>query len=101
MFTKEERQPTYLEMIMAETEQERRTALARLEPLQKEDFKGLFREMVGWPGIIRLFDPPLHEFLPPLHQLVEEIQRIELTGKESDWLAKKGDRAGHPAQGAG
>ena len=101
MFTKEERQPTYLEMIMAETEQERRTALARLEPLQKEDFKGLFREMVGWPVIIRLFDPPLHEFLPPLHQLVEEITRIELTGKESDWLAKERDRLGIPAKDPG
>jgi len=101
MFTKEERQPTYLEMIMAETEQERRTALARLEPLQKEDFKGLFREMVGWPVIIRLFDPPLHEFLPPLHQLVEEITRIELTGKESDWLAKERDRLAIPAKDPG
>ena len=101
MFTKEERQPTYLEMIMAETEQERRTALARLEPLQKEDFKGLFREMVGRPVIIRLFDPPLHEFLPPLHQLVEEITRIELTGKESDWLAKERDRLAIPAKDPG
>ena len=101
MFTKEERQSTYLEMIMAETEQERRKALARLEPLQTEDFKGLFREMVGRPVIIRLFDPPLHEFLPPLHQLVEEITRIELTGKESDWLAKERDRLAIPAKDPG
>ncbi len=101
MFTKEERQSTYLEMIMAETEAARRQALARLEPLQKEDFKGLFREMVGRPVIIRLFDPPLHEFLPPLHQLAEEITRIELGGEESAWLAKERDRLGIPAQDPG
>ena len=51
--------------------------------------------------IIRLFDPPLHEFLPPLHQLVEEITRIELTGKESDWLAKERDRLAIPAKDPG
>jgi len=101
MFTKEERQAIYLEMIMAETEEARRQALARLEPLQKEDFKGLFREMVGRPVIIRLFDPPLHEFLPPLHQLAEEITRLELGGEESPWLAKERDRLGIPARDPG
>ncbi len=98
MFTKEDRQAIYLEMIMAETEAARRQALARLEPLQKEDFKGLFREMVGRPVIIRLFDPPLHEFLPPLHQLAEEITRLELGGEESAWLAKERDRLGIPSR---
>ncbi len=101
MFTKEERQPIFLEMIMAETEEARRQALAQLEPLQKEDFKGLFREMVGRPVIIRLFDPPLHEFLPPLHELAEEILRIELTSQESDWLAKERDRLAIPAKDPG
>jgi len=101
MFTKEERQAIYLEMIMAETEEARRQALARLEPLQKEDFKGLFREMVGRPVIIRLFDPPLHEFLPPLHQLAEEITRLELGKEESPWLAKERDRLGIPARDPG
>jgi pyruvate,orthophosphate dikinase len=98
MFTKEDRQAIYLRMIMAENEQDRRAALAELEPLQKEDFKGLFREMVRRPVIIRLFDPPLHEFLPPLHTLAEEITRIELTGRESDWLAKERDRLNIPAR---
>ncbi|MDQ7849775.1 MAG: pyruvate, phosphate dikinase, partial [Armatimonadota bacterium] len=97
MFTKEDRQAIYLEMIMAETEEARRRALARLEPLQKEDFKGLFREMAGLPVIIRLFDPPLHEFLPPLHQLTEEITRLELGGEESSWLTKERHRLGIPA----
>ncbi len=98
MFTKEERQPIYLRLIMAGTEQERRAACAELEPLQKEDFKGLFREMVGWPVIIRLFDPPLHEFLPPLHLLAEEIARLEVTGRESEWVTKERDRLGIPAE---
>ncbi len=101
MFTKEERQAIYLRLIMAETEQERRAACADLEPLQKEDFKGLFREMVGRPVIIRLFDPPLHEFLPPLHLLSEEIARLEITGKESEWVAKERDRLGIPARDPG
>ena len=96
MFTKEERQPTYLRLIMAASEGERRAACAELEPLQTEDFKGLFREMVGRPVIIRLFDPPLHEFLPPLHRLAEEITRLELSGQESEWVAKERDRLAIP-----
>jgi pyruvate,orthophosphate dikinase len=52
------------EMIMASTVGERRQALAKIEPLQREDFKQIFRVMVGKPVTIRLLDPPLHEFLP-------------------------------------
>ncbi len=52
------------EMILADTEQFRRKALAKLLPMQKEDFIGIFREMKGFPVTIRLLDPPLHEFLP-------------------------------------
>jgi pyruvate,orthophosphate dikinase len=96
MFTKEDRQAIYLQMIMASTEADRRAALALLQPLQQQDFVGLFREMAGQPVIIRLFDPPLHEFLPPLEKLVEEITRIELTGKESAWVVDQRDRLSVP-----
>lgn len=101
MFTKAERQSIYLRLIMARTSEERQAALDQLLPLQKEDFKGLFREMAGRPVIIRLFDPPLHEFLPPLEQLVEEIIRIELTGQESAWLRDQRARLGVPATDPG
>ena len=52
------------EMILAENEAERRAALAKLLPLQREDFAGIFRAMDGRPVTIRTLDPPLHEFLP-------------------------------------
>ncbi|TBR25164.1 pyruvate, phosphate dikinase [bacterium] len=64
MFFGEKRLPKMLAMIVAETPQERERALGALFPLQKEDFKGLLREMAGLPVTIRFFDPPLHEFLP-------------------------------------
>ena len=51
-------------MILADDEAGRRKALAKLLPMQRGDFEGLFREMDGLPVTIRLLDPPLHEFLP-------------------------------------
>ncbi len=73
MFFAPERLPIVVEMIMAETEEERRKALDKLLPFQKEDFKGLFKEMKGYPVIIRTLDPPLHEFLPKREDLMVEI----------------------------
>ncbi len=61
------------EMILAENEQGRRTALAKLEPFQKEDFVALFRIMEGLPVTIRLLDPPLHEFLPNTEADMQEV----------------------------
>src|SRR5207302_3185666 len=52
------------EMILAESSAERRTALAKLLPLQRDDFESIFRVMDGRPVTIRTLDPPLHEFLP-------------------------------------
>jgi pyruvate,orthophosphate dikinase len=52
------------EMILSETEEDRRAALAHLEPMQRQDFIELFKIMAGLPVTIRLLDPPLHEFLP-------------------------------------
>ena len=64
MFMAADRQPKMRAMIMAETDQDRRAALAELLPLQQADFEGLFEAMEGLPVTIRLLDPPLHEFLP-------------------------------------
>lgn len=64
MFFEEDRIDHMREMIIAESTAKREEALAKLEPLQQDDFEGLFREMRGYPVTIRLLDPPLHEFLP-------------------------------------
>jgi pyruvate, orthophosphate dikinase len=63
------------EMIVAETEAERRAALAKLLPLQREDFAGIFRAMGPRPVTIRTIDPPLHEFLPQDEAGIEELAR--------------------------
>jgi len=60
-------------MIMAEDTERRRAALAELLPLQREDFEGLFEEMVDLPVTIRLLDPPLHEFLPHSEEEIREV----------------------------
>lgn len=62
-------------MILAETEEERRAALAELLPYQREDFAGIFRVMKGRPVTIRTLDPPLHEFLPAEHEKQVEFSR--------------------------
>ena len=64
MFFEGERIRAVREMILADDEAGRRRALAKLLPIQREDFEGLFREMDGLPVTIRLLDPPLHEFVP-------------------------------------
>lgn len=64
MFFDEERIPAIRRMIVADTEEERREALAALLPYQKSDFAGLYEVMQDRPVTIRLLDPPLHEFLP-------------------------------------
>ncbi len=75
MFMAVDRQPKMRAMIMAETEEARRAALAELLPLQQEDFEGLFAAMEGEPVTIRLLDPPLHEFLPHRHEVERELER--------------------------
>ncbi len=64
MFFEEKRILAVREMILAETAEGRRAALARILPMQRQDFVGIFREMGSRPVTIRLLDPPLHEFLP-------------------------------------
>ncbi len=63
------------EMILAEDVEGRKKALEKLLPMQREDFIGIFREMDGLPVIIRLLDPPLHEFLPHQDKEIEELAR--------------------------
>lgn len=78
MFMAEDRQPKMRAMIMADTEDDRRDALADLLPLQQEDFEGLFEAMKGLPVTIRLLDPPLHEFLKNLPDLRAQVERARI-----------------------
>jgi pyruvate,orthophosphate dikinase len=89
MFFAEDRIPHMRAMIMAGTEEERRKALAKLLPMQREDFEGLFRAMDGLPVTIRLLDPPLHEFLPKREELMVEIAKLEITDPKSAKLSEK------------
>jgi pyruvate,orthophosphate dikinase len=77
MFNGVERLPIMIEMIVADTDKDRKAALDRLLPIQREDFKGIFRAMAPRPVTIRLLDPPIHEFLPSEHLLVDELETLD------------------------
>jgi pyruvate, orthophosphate dikinase len=77
MFNQHDRILQFVNMIMAENENDRRQALAELEPLQRSDFKAILREMKGLPVTIRLLDPPLHEFLPKEEELMQKIFELK------------------------
>jgi pyruvate,orthophosphate dikinase len=68
--------PVVIEMIVAENTADRQTAVNKLLPIQREDFKGIFKAMAPRPVTIRLLDPPIHEFLPSENQLVEELDQL-------------------------
>jgi pyruvate,orthophosphate dikinase len=76
MFNATDRLPIVQEMILAESSEERQSALDRLLPIQRADFKGIFKAMKGLPVTVRLMDPPLHEFLPTAAQLELEIAHL-------------------------
>lgn len=78
MFFGTDRLPIMRRMIMALTPSERREAVAELGVMQKGDFAGLFRAMEGLPVIIRLLDPPLHEFLPSFDELSRESADLQI-----------------------
>jgi pyruvate,orthophosphate dikinase len=78
MFFESERLPTVQEMIMATSKARRVAALEKLLPMQRKDFEGIFKAMAGQPVIIRLLDPPLHEFLPSYNQLVQELADLKV-----------------------
>jgi len=75
MFFGEGRIPIVQQMILADNEADRRTALEELLPLQRRDFYGMFKAMRGQPVTIRTIDPPLHEFLPKREDLMVEIAK--------------------------
>ena len=86
MFFAEDRLPHMRAMILANNEKDRRTALRKLLPYQRNDFVGIFRSMDGFPVTIRTLDPPLHEFLPRREELMVEIAKLELTKPKSPKL---------------
>ncbi|HEY4389264.1 MAG TPA: pyruvate, phosphate dikinase, partial [Ktedonobacteraceae bacterium] len=95
MFMEQERLPIVQKMILAPTTAERQAALDQLLPFQRSDFKGIFESMVdpqtgeGYPVVIRLIDPPLHEFLPSYEELLVEVTRLETQGGHEKELAEK------------
>ncbi|MGB2953818.1 MAG: pyruvate, phosphate dikinase [Gaiellaceae bacterium] len=96
MFMAEDRLPIVREMIMASGEDERRTALEKLLPMQQSDFEGIFEAMAGLPVTIRLLDPPLHEFLPPLEEATDERMRARIRAlqEQNPMLGTRGCRLG-------
>jgi pyruvate,orthophosphate dikinase len=81
MFNAPDRLPVVLEMIVADSQEDRQAALDKLLPMQRSDFRGLFKVMSPRPVAIRLLDPPIHEFLPSEQQLQDEIAHLrELRG---------------------
>ncbi|MDD3400121.1 MAG: pyruvate, phosphate dikinase [Eubacteriales bacterium] len=75
MFFEEDRIAAMREMIVSDNEEARRKALAKLLPIQRKDFKGIYKEMAGRPVTIRFLDPPLHEFLPTADKDIEALAK--------------------------
>jgi pyruvate, orthophosphate dikinase len=106
MFFEGDRIDAMREMILAETLEARKAALAKLLPYQRDDFAGIFRALKGYPATIRFLDPPLHEFLPntpeqqadlakKLHVAVETIQsRVHQLHEFNPMLGFRGCRLG-------
>ena len=76
MFFAEDRLPHVQAMILTDNEKDRRKALAKLLPMQRKDFAGLFTAMDGFPVVIRTLDPPLHEFVPKREELMVDIAKL-------------------------
>ncbi|MCK5523524.1 MAG: pyruvate, phosphate dikinase [Thiomargarita sp.] len=76
MFNDVDRLPIVVDMILAETQEDRQTFLNQLLPIQREDFKAVFKTLAPRPVTVRLLDPPLHEFLPTEMQLIEELENL-------------------------
>ncbi|MCF4152336.1 pyruvate, phosphate dikinase [Dethiosulfovibrio sp. F2B] len=93
MFMAEDRFPVMQRMVVAESLEERQEALDELRAMQVEDFVGIFREMDGLPVIVRLLDPPLHEFLPKIPELDKRIAEADSAGDDPSKLRKMKARA--------
>ena len=87
MFFEGNRIDAMREMILAENTDDRKKALAKLLPYQREDFAGIFRELKGLPATIRFLDPPLHEFLPHEGSLIRDLS--EKIGVSPDKISKR------------
>ncbi len=95
-----ERQLAIQEMIIAESHDARRKALEKLLPFQRRDFAGLFKVMDGCPVVIRLVDPPLHEFVPHEREKQEELARkigvdVEVVTRRVEQLREANPMLGH------
>jgi len=88
MFNHHDRIVQFVNMIMAQDENERRQALAELEPLQRSDFRAILSEMKGLPVTIRLLDPPLHEFLPNEEDLMQKIFELKSRGGKASEITR-------------
>ncbi len=100
MFFAEDRIKIMREMILSGSREDREKALAKILPMQKEDFEGIFRVMDGYPVIIRLLDPPLHEFLPEDDDLIKELAdemgfSVEEIKEKIDSLHESNPMLGH------
>jgi pyruvate,orthophosphate dikinase len=89
MFFEPERLPVVQDMILSKTSEGRTAALDKLLPYQRRDFDGLFEAMDGYPVIIRLIDPPLHEFMPDEEKLLEEVISMRVKGETEGLDAKE------------
>jgi pyruvate,orthophosphate dikinase len=91
MFFEQERLPFVQKMIMSDLPSERKEALDAILPFQREDFTGLFKAMDGLPVIIRLLDPPLHEFLPNHTDLLTELADLKIRFQHAGSLQEVDD----------
>ena len=89
MFMAADRLPVMQRLVVADTYEERLEALEELKVMQVEDFYGILKEMHGLPVIIRLLDPPLHEFMPKERDLEEELAELAADGNENTAAADK------------
>ncbi len=89
MFMEGERLKIMREMILSEGDEALTEALTKLEPMQREDFEGIFEAMDGLPVTVRLLDPPLHEFLPDSKDLAKEIAALEERGGDAGELRRQ------------
>jgi pyruvate,orthophosphate dikinase len=89
MFMEQERLPIVQEMILATDHEERRRLTFELLPFQQSDFEGILEAMDGLPVVIRLIDPPLHEFLPDYEEVLVEVTRMEAKGQTGPELDKQ------------
>jgi pyruvate,orthophosphate dikinase len=93
MFMEADRLPWMQEMVIASTKEDRIAALSHLESMQRGDFIGIFEAMDGYPVIIRLLDPPLHEFLPKIPDLEKELDAIDPKSDRADIIRTQITRA--------